>query len=150
MRLVALITTLLGASLLGAGVAAQTLEDMQRCRAITNEARRLACYDAIQVTSAPKPKYTPVEFAELKNFALSYRGDLVEVSGWIKPGAELFFLGVDVADERPMPVDVDSLPRRERQAFLNACGEGCKATVQGRVSPVNFTTGIVADSIVAH
>jgi hypothetical protein len=150
MRVVAWLTAFLVASACGAGAGAQTLEDMQRCRAITNDARRLACYDAIRVTSAPKPKYARVDLPELKNFSLSYRGDLVEVSGWIKPGGELFFLGLDAADERPMPLDVDAIPRRERQAFLSACGKGCEATVQGRVSPVNFTTGIVADTIVAH
>jgi hypothetical protein len=134
----------------GASASAQTLEDMQRCRAISNEARRLACYDAIDLVSAPKPKYEPVDISELKGFALSYRGQLVEVSGWVKPGPESFSLGVDEADERPMPIDFDSLSRRDRQAFLSACGDGCEATVQGRVTPVNFTTGIVADSIVAR
>ena len=96
------------------------------------------CYDAIQLTPASEAEIRTSRFAELKSFALSYRGDLVEVSGWIKPGDELFFLGVDEADERPIPVDFDSLPRRERQAFLNACGEGCEATVQGRVTPGQF------------
>ena len=52
--------------------------------------------------------------------------------------------------QRPIPVDFDSLARRDREAFLEACGEGCEATVQGRVRPVNFTTGIVADTLIAH
>ena len=118
----------------GRDCAAQTLEDMQRCRAITDAARRLACYDAIElVTSAPSPNTHAIDLSDLKAYALSYRGQLVEVSGWIKPGAELFFLGVDAADPRPIPIDFDSTARRDRQAFLNACGEGCEATVQGRV-----------------
>jgi hypothetical protein len=138
-------------ALISCGAArAQTLEDMQRCRSISDEARRLACYDRIELTSAPRGKYEIVDLAELKGFALSFRGHLVEVKGWFEPGEERFFLGIDAADDQPMPVDVDSLPRRDLQAFRDACGDGCEATVQGRVRPVNFTTGIVADTLVAH
>jgi hypothetical protein len=150
MRLVASIVSILIGLAWGGPVAAQTREDMQRCRSISEEARRLSCYDAIELAPGPRSKYEIVDLAELKNFALSYRGDLVEVTGWIKPGEELFFLGVDEADGSPIPVDFDSLARRDREAFLNACGDGCEATVQGRVRPVNFTTGIVADTLVAH
>jgi hypothetical protein len=42
------------------------------------------------------------------------------------------------------------LPRHERETFLEKCGSGCDATVQGRVRPVAFTTGIVADAIIVH
>ena len=150
MRLVASIVILLTGLVWGGLVQAQTLEDMQRCRAVSDETRRLGCYDAIELAPGPRSKYEKVDLAELKGFALSYRGQLVEVTGWIKPGAELFFLGLDEADARPIPVDFDSLPRRDRQAFLDACGAGCEATVQGRVRPVNFTTGIVADTLIAH
>lgn len=129
---------------------AQTREDMLRCRAITDEGRRLACYDDIDLLPASRSKYERIDLAELKGFALTYRGQLVETTGWIKPGGERFFLGIDEADERPLPIDVNSLPRRDRQAFLDACGDGCEATIQGRVTPVNFTTGIVADTLVAH
>ena len=129
---------------------AQTREDLLRCRSIADEGRRLACYDALDLLPASRSKYEKVDLAELKGFALSYRGQLVEVTGWIKPSAELFFLGVDEADARPLPIDSGSLSRRDRQAFLDACGDGCEATVQGRVRPVNFTTGIVADALVAR
>jgi len=148
MRLVPVLTLI---GLLGAQcAAAQTLEEMQRCRAISDEARRLACYDAIKLVQSPRPKYSVVDLADLKSYALSYRDQLVEVSGWIKPDADHFFLGLDAADARPMPIDFDSLSRRDRQAFLDACKDGCQATVQGRVKPVNFTTGIVADTLIAH
>jgi hypothetical protein len=150
MRLVAsIMCVVLGLACEGAAEA-QTREDMVRCRSIAEEGRRLACYDAIGLLPAPRSKYEVVDLAELKNFALSFRGDLVEVSGWIKPGANLFFLGLDAADERPIAIDFDSLPRRDREAFLEACGDGCEATVRGRVSPVNFTTGIVADALIGH
>jgi hypothetical protein len=134
----------------GGAAQAQTLEDMQRCRSISDETRRLTCYDAIELVPAPKPKYEVVDLSDLKAYALSYRGHLVEVTGWLKPSEELFFLGVDDSDPRPIPIDFDSLSRRDRQAFQNACGNGCEATVQGRVRPVNFTTGIVADALTAH
>jgi len=150
MRFVAPMVIVLIGLAWGEAAEAQTLEDMQRCRAISDEARRLNCYDAIELAPGPRSKYEKVDLAELKGFALSYRGQLVEVTGWVKPSAELFFLGLDEADARPVPIDFDSLPRRDRQAFLDACGEGCEATVQGRVRPVNFTTGIVADSLIAH
>jgi hypothetical protein len=150
MRFVAPMVIVLIGLAWGEAAEAQTLEDMQRCRAISDEARRLNCYDAIELAPGPRSKYEKVDLAELKGFALSSRGQLVEVTGWVKPSAELFFLGLDEADARPVPIDFDSLPRRDRQAFLDACGEGCEATVQGRVRPVNFTTGIVADSLIAH
>jgi hypothetical protein len=150
MRFVALIGLVLLGLLWGAAAEAQNREDMQLCRAISDSAKRLACYDAIELPQGPRPKYELVDLSDLKSYALSYRGQLVEVSGWIKPSAELLFLGTDASDARPMPIDFDSLDRRDRQAFLSACGDGCQATVQGRVKPVDFTTGIVADALIAH
>ena len=140
----------LGLSWAGAA-AAQTREDVERCRAIADDARRLACYDDIRLSpGSPLSKYEVVPLDELKSFALSYRGQLVEVTGWLTPDGDRFFLGVDETDESPMPIDFGSVPRQERQAFLAECGEGCDATVQGRVRPVNFTTGIVADAFIAR
>jgi hypothetical protein len=129
----------------------QTREEMERCRAIEDETRRLACYDAIQLApSGPISKYEAVSLEELKEFALSYRGHLVEVEGWIKLDDRLLLLGVDAGDERPVPVDFELLPRRDREMIVEQCGTGCEATVRGRVRPVNFTTGIVADVIIVH
>ncbi len=150
MRVVALIAGVVLAAAWNAAAEAQSLEDMQRCRSISEEGRRLACYDAIVLAPAPRSKYDTVDLADLKSFALSYRGQLVEVTGWIKPAPDFLFLGADAGDAHPVPIDFDSLTRRDRQSFLNACGDGCQATVQGRVRPVNFTTGIVADALVAH
>ncbi len=142
--------TLLGA-LWTAAAGAQTRDEMERCRAIENDERRLACYDAIRLSPGPpRAKYEPVPLEELKSFALSFRGQLVEVTGWLTPGENFLFLGVDEADERPMPVEFETIPRRERRAFLLECGEGCPAAVQGRVRPVNFTTGIVADALIVR
>ena len=67
------------------GAVAQTREDMLRCRSISDEARRLACYDAVELAGNPRRKYEIVDLTELKSFALSYRGQLVEVIGWIRP-----------------------------------------------------------------
>ena len=130
---------------------AQTPEDMGRCRAIEDDARRLDCYDAIVLapTSASR-KYEIVPIDELKDFALSYRGRLVEVQGWVALGPTLSFLGIDADDASPMPVDLGLLERRDRQSFIDLCEDGCAATVQGRVGPLNFTTGIVADAVIAH
>ena len=139
-----------GYALLAGSAEAQTREDMLRCRDIADTTRRLACYDAIQLTGSPRSKYEVVDLAELKGFVLSYRGHLVEVSGWIKPAGDLLFLGVDENDDSGLPVDFEAIARRELQEFREACGEGCEATVQGRVRPVNFTTGIVADTLTAH
>jgi hypothetical protein len=150
MRFVASIGLILAGLSWSAAAGGQNLEDMQLCRAIADDAKRLACYDAIDVAPGPRPKYEVVELSDLKTYALSYRGQLVEVSGWVKPSGELLFLGADAGDARPIPIDFDSLQRRDKQAFLNACGAGCQATVQGRVKPVNFTTGIVADALIAH
>jgi len=130
---------------------AQTREDMERCRAIENDARRLSCYDAIPISPGPpRSKYETVPLEELKSFALSYRGQLVEVTGWLIPGEAFFFLGVDESDENPIPIDFKSMPRQEHQAFLDECGDGCSAAVQGRMRPVNFTTGIVADALIVR
>lgn len=150
MRLVRFLTGLVLGVAVGSVAVAQTREDMLRCRSISDEARRLACYDAVELSGNPRRKYDIVDLTELKSFALSYRGQLVEVRGWVKPGADLLFLGVDEADQTPLPVDFKAISRRDQQAFLRACGEGCEATVQGRVRPVNFTTGIVADVLTAR
>jgi hypothetical protein len=129
---------------------AQTREEMLRCRSISDEEQRLACYDAVELTGNPRRKYEILDLTELKSFALTYRGDLVEVIGWIRPSDDFLFLGVDKADAKPLPIDFEAIPRRDRDAFLRACGDGCEATVQGRVGPVNFTTGIVAETLIAR
>lgn len=129
---------------------AQTRADIERCRAITDDARRLDCYDAITLAPGTRSKYDIVPLNELINFALSYRGDLVEVSGWIRPDDDVFFLSPEEGGEESVPIDFGLLSRHERQSFLDQCGDACEATVQGRVSPVNFTTGIVADAIIVH
>lgn len=150
MRLV-LWTVLVALGLGWSGAWAQSRVEMERCRAIADDARRLKCYDAIQLsTSAPRSKYERVDLGEFKKYALSYRGDLVEITGWITPSTELLRLGSDENDDRPIPVEFATLSRRDRQDFLSACGDGCEATVQGRVKPVNFTTGIAADVLFVH
>jgi hypothetical protein len=135
----------------GGAASAQTRDDIEHCRAIEDDARRLACYDGIRLSpGSPIAKYEIVAIEELKNFALSYRGDLVEVTGWLRPDDDFWFLGVSATDERPIPIDFESMPRQQRQDFLRECGGGCKAAVQGRVRPVNFTTGIVADAMIVR
>jgi hypothetical protein len=132
-------------------VRAQSRVEMERCRAIADETRRLKCYDAIELsTSAPRSKYERIDLGDFKKYALTYRGDLVEVTGWITPADALLELGFDETDKSPIPVEFDNLSRRDRQDFLTACGAGCEATVQGRVKPVNFTTGIAADVLFVH
>jgi hypothetical protein len=151
MRFVSSVLAIAFAAAWTTGADAQTRREMEVCRSISDEGRRLACYDAIELLGATRRKYEILDLSELKSFALSYRGNLVEVGGWIEPGEEgLLFLGVDQADPEPMPVDFEQLSRRDREDFLEACGGGCEATVQGRVRPLNFTTGIVADALIAH
>jgi hypothetical protein len=130
---------------------AQEAGEIVRCRAIADDDRRLACYDAIATSAgSPLSKYEVVTLDELKEYALSYRGKLVETTGWLTPGGSYLFLGLDKDDARPMPVDAENLERRARETLLERCGEGCEATIQGRVRPVNFTTGIVADALIAR
>ena len=130
---------------------AQTRQDLTRCRAIEDGERRLACYDRIQLSQAsPRAKYETVDLQELKEFSLSFRGRLVEVTGWIRPAEDYLQLSLDETGSDPMPVDARSLSRSTQQDFLQACGVGCYATVQGRVGPVNFTTGMTAEALIPH
>ena len=132
------------------GARAQDASDLLRCRSIADEERRLTCYDAITIPSAsPLSKYEVVPLEELRSYALTYRGRLIETEGWLKPGKTYLFLGQDAGDPNPVAVDAANLTRRAREALLEQCGEGCRAKVQGAVRPVNFTTGIVADSVIA-
>ncbi len=132
------------------GALAQVSGDLLRCRAMTDEQRRLACYDAILVPSAsPLSKYEVVPLEELRSYALSYRGRLIETEGWLVPGESYLFLGEGLGDAAPIPIDANNLTRRARETLLEQCGEGCRAKVQGVVRPVNFTTGVVADSVIA-
>jgi hypothetical protein len=130
---------------------AQTLEEMSRCRAIADESRRLACYDAIELAPVSRlSKYEPVELSELEEYSLTYRGRFVEVVGWVAPQRDHLVLGSDAADAAAMPVEIEALPRRRRDDLLEQCGTGCEATVRGRVAPVRFTTGIVADDVIVR
>ena len=132
-------------------VQAQIRDDVIRCREIQDETRRLACYDAISLSpAAPRSKYEAVPLADLLTYALSYRGRLVEVSGWIEPADRFFFLRRAAGEGVSLPIDFRNLTRAALQAFQEACATGCEAIVEGRVAPVNFTTGIVADTLVAR
>jgi hypothetical protein len=136
---------------LGGSAAAQQNSEIVHCRGIADDERRLACYDGIPVLSgSPLSKYENVPLDELKPYALSYRGRLVETSGWLKPGGRYFFLGIDAADADPLPIDAGNLSRQTRESLVERCGDACEATIQGSVRPVNFTTGIVADSIIVR
>ena len=148
MRPVRFASVLLGMTW-AAAAQAQTHQELQRCRAMADDARRLACYDAIELSAAaPRSKYEAVDLAELKAYALSFRGRFVEVSGWLRPERGDLLLGLGPEDEDAMPVAIDTLPRRQRDDVLEACGSGCSAIVRGRVRPLNFTTGIVADDVI--
>jgi len=152
MLIVARVVFVFAGCLLASVAFAQTREEMERCRALEDEARRLSCYDAIPLSRVTAPsKYERVGLDELKEFRLSYRGQLIEVTGWIAPGEnDLLLLGSEAADVDTIPIDFAALPRHDREAFLGRCGSGCDATVQGRVRPLNFTTGIVADALIVH
>ena len=133
------------------GAPAQMLESVARCRTIQDEALRLRCYDNISLpTTSPLSKYEAVDLDELKDYALSYRGRLVEVGGGLRPSGTYLFLGANADDASAIPVEVEALPRREREVILEACADGCEGVVQGRVRPVNFTTGIVADEVIVR
>ena len=131
--------------------AAQSRVDLERCRSINDSLRRLSCYDGITLSQPPptRSKYEAVPLAELQSYALSFRGRYVEVTGWLTPGPDLFQLTANAGDAQAVPVDVRALDRRQRDAFVEQCGEGCDATIQGRVGPVGFTTGIAADLLIA-
>jgi hypothetical protein len=132
-----------------AAAQAQMHQELQRCRAIADDVRRLACYDAVELSAAaPRSKYEAIDLAELKTYALSFRGRFVEVSGWLRPERDYLLLGLGPEDEDPMPVGIETLPRRQRDDVLEACGSGCSAIVRGRVRPLNFTTGVVADDVI--
>jgi hypothetical protein len=128
---------------------AQVRREIETCRAIADDALRLQCYDGIGLprAGAPRPKYERVELAELEEFPLSYRGSLVEVTGWLVPSGDFFLLKTDPEAADALPVEAEALTRQQRQAILATCAEGCGAIVQGKVAPVNFSTGIIADII---
>jgi hypothetical protein len=152
MRIVAWVMLAIAGLILASAGLAQSREEMERCRALEDEARRLSCYDSIPLSRVTAPsKYERVSLDELKEFRLSYRGQLIEVTGWIAPGDDdLLFLGLDPADADTIPIDFAALPRHDRETFTETCGSGCDATVQGRVRPLNFTTGVVADALIVH
>jgi hypothetical protein len=149
MRCVRFVITVMMGALWAPAAAAQTSLDIERCRDISEDRMRLQCYDAIPLTPGRfrRSKYEVVDLAELAEYPLSYRGRLVEVSGWLTPSEDAFFLSTAADAENGLPIEADSLSRRDRDAVVAACLEGCQATVQGKVAPVNFTTGIIADTL---
>ena len=150
MRFLFALLVIVGLSGVGS-VQAQLRNDVLRCRDIEDDSRRLACYDAMSLsTAAPRSKYEAVPLSELQDFALSFRGRLVEVTGWIDLGERFFSLKTSADDATSLPVDFSSLTRAQLQIFREQCADGCQAVVEGRVGPVNFTTGIVADTLVAQ
>jgi hypothetical protein len=139
------------ALVLAAEAAAQSRQDLERCRAIVDAARRLDCYDAIPLAPASAvSKYEVLALQELMEFALTYRGRFVEVQGWLSPGDADYALGIAPQAERTMPIDLGALDRREQQALAAGCAEGCAVTLRGRVGPLAFTTGIHAEAVLMH
>ena len=126
-------------------------DELGLCRAIEDDSRRLECYDEIPLRPGLlRRKYEVVPLEELRTYRLSYRGRFVEVEGWVTPSGEYLSLGATPEDSGTMPVEVEALPRRDREAVLEQCASGCAAVVRGRVNPVSFTTGIVADAVVVR
>ena len=139
------------AGFLGISAASAQEDEVGLCRGIEDDARRLECYDTIPLRPGLlRRKYEIVPLEELRTYRLSYRGRFVEVDGWVTPSGEYLLLGASAEDPGTMPVEIEALPRRDREAVLEQCARGCAAVVRGRVNPVNFTTGIVADAIVAR
>jgi hypothetical protein len=138
-------------SLLWTSVSSAQEDELGLCRAIEDDSRRLECYDEIPLRPGLlRRKYEAVPLEELRTYRLSYRGRFVEVEGWVAPSGEYLSLGAAPDDSSTMPVELETLPRRDREALLEQCASGCSAVVRGRVSPVNFTTGIIADTVVAR
>lgn len=136
--------------LIGANMAeAQTREDLLRCRAVSEDIRRLGCYDRLRLPreASGGGKYESITLEELKGDLLGYRGQLVDVSGRLIIALNRLSLSLADDDPAPVPLDVSAMSRNQRQAVIDACGEGCQAVVRGTVGPVAFTTGIVADSV---
>jgi hypothetical protein len=139
------------AGLLGISAASGQEDELGLCRAIEDDSRRLECYDAIPVRPGLlRRKYEAIPLEELRTYRLSYRGRFVEVEGWVAPSGEYLSLGAAPDDSGTMPVELEALPRRDREQLLQQCASGCAAVVRGRVNPVNFTTGIVADAVVVQ
>ena len=144
------IVVMMGA--LASAAPAQMRREIETCRAIADDALRLQCYDGIGLprAGAPRPKYERVELGELEEYPLSYRGSLVEVTGWLIPSGDFFLVKTDPEAADALPVEAEALTRHQLQSILATCAEGCGAIVQGKVAPVNFSTGIIADTIRAE
>jgi hypothetical protein len=149
MRRLGSVIVVLLAALWAVAAPAQVRREIETCRAIEDDELRLQCYDGIGLPSggATRPKYERVELAELEEFPLSYRGSLVEVTGWLIPSGDFFLLKTDPEAADALPVEAETLTRQQRQSVLGTCGKGCRAIVQGKVAPVNFSTGIIADTL---
>ncbi len=149
MRRVGSVIVVMLAALWASAAPAQVRREIETCRAIADDALRLQCYDGIGLprAGAPRPKYERVELAELEEFPLSYRGSLVEVTGWLVPSGDFFLLKTDPEAADALPVEAEALTRQQLQSILATCAEGCGAIVQGKVAPVNFSTGIIADTV---
>ena len=134
--------------LLSTAALGQTRDGLLRCRAIAEDAPRLACYDALALPPAPgRGKYEPVALEDLSEAPLSFRGRLVEVTARIMSGQDGWTLSPGGPNGRELPLDLNALPRQQRESLRGGCATGCEATVQGRVAPVRFVTGIVADAV---
>lgn len=149
MRRVGSVIVVMLAALGAPAAPAQTRQEIETCRAIADDELRLQCYDGMGLPrgGAPRPKYERVELAELEQYPLSYRGNLVEVTGWLIPSGDFFLVKTDPEAADALPVEAETLSRHQLQSILATCGEGCRAIVQGKVAPVNFSTGIIADTV---
>ena len=140
------------AALLASPAAAQDLPAaISRCRAITDQASRLQCFDAASATAqrpaspaAGQGDFVAMDFNDLKLDIGHMMKSRVEVKGYLMQMGDQAMLSGERMSMSPMMIDVSHLDRDSRKRILENCGMQCSVTVRGVVEHLVFGPGLQA------
>jgi hypothetical protein len=140
---------LVAAGLLGFSATVGRSQDLSTCRAIPDDAKRLACFDKFVIPGAPQRsgEYQKLSLTDFKLDQAQLKGHRVAVDGSLWSFGGMVLLKSGLADFSPVMVKMDAVPRDQRKQLIEQCQQGCEVTVLGTVGDTGFATGIIAQQL---
>lgn len=135
---------------LAAPSSAATLEDIIKCKGITDHAVRLDCYDSAVDASSENVEAHNSGAISWKDFRLDYqslKGEVITTSGLLLlfgDGGMLYDVDMGIT---AFFVEIKRLPRDQRRAILERCSSPCAVDITGRAADVLMNPGIIATNV---
>jgi len=129
---------------------AQTRQELQSCRAISDSLQRLSCFDrvvALPNSVTPGTDSQEIGVVDLITDGPQLRGKTVRVRGFAISAGETMFLYSAAGQMTAVMVNMSKVDREGRRLALTSCGGGCEIVVAGQATYQFNVTGLAATSI---